>query len=155
MRLVTAWAIPHLLQTSQHDDNAPLVIMTHDDPAVWPAGVVIRLDIRLWLTAAQSECPWGKGMSFATDVLPSIKRCRRPAHGSWLRRLRQGYYFHSDQHSLFIVMEDQRQDIDHLAINNARLAQHEVILQLLEAGGNSAKGRCSARRRVCAEGTAR
>jgi hypothetical protein len=51
--------------------------------------------------------------------------------------LGQGH-FYGDQHSLFIVMQNQRQDIDHFPIT-ARLAQHEILL-LFECRGNSAKG---------------
>ena len=40
--------------------------------------------------------------------------------------------FHSGQHSLLIVVQDKRKDIDHLAVA-AGLAQH-VLLQLPEGG---------------------
>ena len=46
------------------------------------------------------------------------------------RHARSQGHFHRGQHSLFIVVQDQRQDIDHLSVTPG-LAQY-VILQLPE-----------------------
>jgi hypothetical protein len=47
-------------------------------------------------------------------------------------------HFHGDQHSLFVVMQNQRQDVDHLPVT-AGATQHE-ILQLLEGWREFGKG---------------
>ena len=106
---------------------------------------IIALDIRLWLTA-QSECLWCVDVR-PTDRLSVDQAVQKVQHvGFGCDALSQGH-FHGDQHGLFImlqaclrhdVMEDQRQDIDHLAIT-ARLVQHE-ILQLLEGRKELRKG---------------
>lgn len=48
-------------------------------------------------------------------------------------------HLHSNQHRLFIMLQDQRQNIDHLAIA-AGSSQH-LVLQLSEGPGQFIEGR--------------
>jgi hypothetical protein len=48
-------------------------------------------------------------------------------------------HFHGYQHRLFLVMQNQRKDVDHLSVTT-RLAQH-MVLQLLEGRGKFREGR--------------
>jgi len=94
--------------------------------------IIIAFDIGLWL-AAQS-----KGLR-CVDVRPAgrlsvdqpVQKIQDMVFCG--DTLGQGH-FYGDQHSLFIVMQNQRQDIDHFPIT-ARLAQHEILLLFECRGG--------------------
>ena len=106
---------------------------------------IIAFDIGLRLTA-QSECLWCVDVR-PTDRLSVDQAVQKVQHvGFGCDALSQGH-FHGDQQGLFVmlqaclwhyVMQNQRQDVDHLPVT-ARFAQHE-ILQLLEGRREFRKG---------------
>ena len=107
---------------------------------------IIALDIRFWF-ATQSQ--WSPLVHVnmhcrAVDVRPtnrlSVDQTMKKIQHMGLGRDALGNgHFHGDQHRLFILMQNQRQDLDHLPVT-AGLAQHEV-LQLFECRREFREGR--------------
>ena len=92
------------------------------------AQAIISCDIGLWLIA-QHQSRWrchiwlvGRGA-----IHQPVEQVQNVGFG-WNAGLQ--YHFHRTKHGLLIVMQHQRQDIDHFSIP-AGLAQH-LILQLSE-----------------------
>ena len=92
------------------------------------AQAIIAFDIGLWF-ALQDQRLWRIDVR-PTDRLSVDQAVQKVQYvGFGCDALSQGH-FHGDQHGLFVVMQNQRQDIDHLPVTT-RLAKHEV-LQLFE-----------------------
>lgn len=93
-----------------------------------PSQTVIPRNIRLWFLA-QSQSFWrghirlicGRAVHQPAEQIQHMRLGRHP---------RLQCHFHGTEHGLFIVLQNQGQDLDHLAIP-ARLAQH-LSLQLAE-----------------------
>jgi len=107
---------------------------------------VIAFDIGLWF-ALKDQHLWRIDVR-ATRRLSVDQPVQKVQHMGLGRDTLGQRHFHSDQHGLFVmlkaclqhdVIQDQRQDIDHLPIAT-RFAQHEV-LQLFEVQREFRKGR--------------
>ena len=88
------------------------------------AQAVIAFDIRLWV-AAQDQCLRGikRRPTYCFAIDQSVQKVQHMGLG-W-HSCRQGHFYRG-QHGLLIVMQDERQDVDHLPVA-ARAAEHLVL----------------------------
>ena len=103
---------------------------------------VVAFDIGLWL-AAQGQGLRGIEGRPANDLSIDQPVQEVQHMGLGCHALGQGQ-FHCGQHGLFVVLENQGVDVDHLPIT-AGLAQH-LLLQLPEGRRELGKGRAIAQR---------
>ncbi len=85
---------------------------------------IIAFDIGLWLTA-QSECLWCVDVR-PTDRLSVDQTVQKVQHMGFGCDALSQRHLHSDQHGLFVVVQNQRKDVDHLPVT-AGATQHDVL----------------------------